>query len=188
MTEYSAGPEQIPMGRRQLLSLLTGGAIAATTAAVLYPVVLYFIPPASGGAGEGVAAKDAAGTDIAADKLLADHQPGERILALGLDVNGGDATYIVINDQKQIGSFGINAVCTHLGCVVPWDNGSKSFKCPCHGSQYSEDGGLIKGPAPQPLALVKAEVKDNKIIFSPWTGQDARCTDLYCVKEPWWKA
>ncbi|UFP95262.1 cytochrome b6-f complex iron-sulfur subunit [Gloeobacter morelensis] len=184
MSESAA--QEIPMSRRQLLSFVTGGAIAATTAATLYPVVLYFLPPSTAGGGEGVAAKDKEGKDISVSKLLAAVTPGERVLTLGLDVNGGDATYIVINDQKEVANFGINAVCTHLGCVVPWDNGAKQFKCPCHGSVYNADGGLERGPAPQPLALVKTTVSEDKVLIAPWTEQDFRCTDLWCNKDPYW--
>ena len=32
-----------------------------------------------------------------------------------------DATYLIVNDQGELENFGLNAVCTHLGCVVPWD-------------------------------------------------------------------
>lgn len=32
----------------------------------------------------------------------------------------GDPTYLVVNDNSMIENYGINAVCTHLGCVVPW--------------------------------------------------------------------
>jgi cytochrome b6-f complex iron-sulfur subunit len=185
MSELSA--EQMPsMGRRQALSYLTGGAIAATTVAALYPVVRYFIPPSAGGGTSGVSAKDKGGTDVAADKLLAGATPNDRILTLGIDVNGGDATYVVVNEQKQVANYAINAVCTHLGCVVPWDAGAKMFKCPCHGSQYNADGSLARGPAPLPLALVKAEVKDNKILYSPWTQDDFRSSPLYSEKKPYW--
>ncbi|MBC7880274.1 MAG: cytochrome b6-f complex iron-sulfur subunit [Anaerolineae bacterium] len=184
MSESTVG--EIPMGRRQLLSYVTGGAIAATTVAALYPVVSYFIPPGGGGAGGGTTAKDKAGNDILVDKLLAGAQPSSRVISLGPTVKGGDATYIVINDQKQIGNYGINAVCTHLGCVVPWDQGSQMFKCPCHGSQYNADGGLVHGPAPQPLPLVKAEAKDNKIVFTAWTENDFRKTDLWSDPKPYW--
>ena len=33
-----------------------------------------------------------------------------------------DATYLVVTDDGQIEKYGLNAVCTHLGCVVPWNN------------------------------------------------------------------
>ncbi len=51
------------------------------------------------------------------------------------------------------GVYAISSVCTHLGCIVkPAPNG---FTCPCHGSQFSPDGSVTKGPAPQPLPWLK---------------------------------
>ena len=95
----------------------------------------------------------------------------------------GDATYIVVKDDGSIENYGINAVCTHLGCVVPWNKAENKFKCPCHGSQYNNEGKVIRGPAPLSLALAHAEINDSDtIIFSPWTETDFR-TGL----QPWWK-
>ena len=95
----------------------------------------------------------------------------------------GDATYIVVKDDGSIEKYGINAVCTHLGCVVPWNKAENKFKCPCHGSQYNNEGKVIRGPALPLLALAHAEINEtDTIIFSPWTETDFR-TGL----EPWWK-
>ena len=44
----------------------------------------------------------------------------------------------------------IGAICTHLGCVVALSG--EGFDCPCHGSQFSREGKVVKGPAPSPLA------------------------------------
>lgn len=41
-------------------------------------------------------------------------------------------------------------VCTHLGCTVY--RVPAGFQCPCHGSQYDDDGIVVGGPAPKPLA------------------------------------
>jgi Rieske Fe-S protein len=35
--------------------------------------------------------------------------------------------------------------CTHLGCTL--ENGTDRFVCPCHGSEYSLGGKILKGPA-----------------------------------------
>ncbi len=52
----------------------------------------------------------------------------------------GDATYLITKEDNTLEDFGVNAVCTHLGCVVPWNKSANKFMCPCHGSQYDKNG------------------------------------------------
>ncbi|HEY9749528.1 MAG TPA: cytochrome b6-f complex iron-sulfur subunit [Allocoleopsis sp.] len=178
MAQVSGSADVPSMGRRQFMNFLTFGAVTGTALGALYPVVKYFIPPSSGSGGGGVTAKDALGNDIIVSDFLASHKTGERTLAQGLK---GDPTYIVVEGEQAIASYGINAVCTHLGCVVPWNSGENKFICPCHGSQYDNTGKVVRGPAPLSLALVHANVQDDKISFTPWTETDFRTGD-----DPWW--
>lgn len=60
----------------------------------------------------------------------------------------GDPTYLVVENDRTLATYGINAVCTHLGCVVPWNKAENKFMCPCHGSQYNNQGKVVRGPAP----------------------------------------
>lgn len=49
-----------------------------------------------------------------------------------------------MDEDKKIRDYGIVAVCTHLGCVVPWNKAENKFMCPCHGSQYDQTGKASK--------------------------------------------
>ncbi|MEC4986223.1 MAG: cytochrome b6-f complex iron-sulfur subunit [Oscillatoria sp. PMC 1068.18] len=179
MAQISGSSDVPDMGRRQFMNLLTFGTITGVAAGALYPVVKYFIPPSSGGTGGGVTAKDALGNDIIVDDFLANHSVGSRTLAQGLK---GDPTYVIVTEDQEIASYGLNAVCTHLGCVVPWNGSENKFICPCHGSQYNAEGKVVRGPAPLSLALVHTNVtEDDKLVFTDWEE-----TDFRTGENPWW--
>jgi cytochrome b6-f complex iron-sulfur subunit len=88
---------------------------------------------------------------------------------------------LVVTSDQALESYGINAICTHLGCVVPWNTAENKFMCPCHGSQYDATGKVVRGPAPKSLALAHAEVIDDKVSFTKWTEEDFRTGE-----NPWW--
>ena len=179
MTQISGTPDVPDLGRRQFMNLLTFGAVTGTALGALYPVVKYFIPPSSGAAGGGVTAKDAAGNDVVVSEFLANHAPGERVLTEGLK---GDPTYLIVKDDGGLSSFALSSVCTHLGCVVPWNASENKFICPCHGSQYNAEGKVVRGPAPLSLALVHADVTEaDTVAYTTWTE-----TDFRTGENPWW--
>ena len=178
MAQASRTPDVPDMGRRQFMNLLAFGSTTGVALGALYPVIKYFIPPSSGGAGGGVTAKDALGNDVKASEFLASHQAGDRTLSQGLK---GDPTYLIVKEDKTLTNYGLNAVCTHLGCVVPWNAGKNRFICPCHGSQYNSEGKVVRGPAPLSLALAHLDVTDDIVILSPWTE-----TDFRTGEDPWW--
>ena len=158
--------------KRNLMNLALGGAVGLPVTGLLVPYVEFFIPQTAGGAGGGQAALDATGGVVTQTKWLADHPAGDRKLVQGLK---GDATYLIVNDDGTINDYGLNAVCTHLGCVVPWNPVDKQFQCPCHGSRYDATGKKVRGPAPLSLALAHVNIDDaGTVQLSTWSEQDFR--------------
>jgi menaquinol-cytochrome c reductase iron-sulfur subunit len=55
----------------------------------------------------------------------------------------------------------LSAVCTHLGCAVPWVEKEKKFVCPCHLGMFSLDGKLLGGPPPRDMDCLETKVEDG---------------------------
>ncbi|KAI7843093.1 hypothetical protein COHA_003264 [Chlorella ohadii] len=174
------GWEEPPsQSKRDTMNLLLAATLTLPVAGMVGPYAASFMPPSSGGSGGPQAAKDRLGNDVRASAWLEEHGPGDRSLVQGLQ---GDATYLVVTESREIERFAINSICTHLGCVVPWNAAENKFICPCHGSQYDAQGKKVRGPAPLSLALAHTSVSDSDVVqLSPWTETDFRDGEA-----PWW--
>jgi cytochrome b6-f complex iron-sulfur subunit len=62
----------------------------------------------------------------------------------------------VVRNAERL--FVIYARCTHLGCTPDWKPSENKFKCPCHGSGYTNEGINFEGPAPRPMDRAHVEL------------------------------
>ena len=62
---------------------------------------------------------------------------------------------------EDSGLLAIYRRCTHLGCAVPFDQGTGEFVCPCHGSVFTTEGDVLNQPAPRPLDLFLITINEE---------------------------
>jgi glycine/D-amino acid oxidase-like deaminating enzyme/nitrite reductase/ring-hydroxylating ferredoxin subunit len=82
------------------------------------------------------------------------------------DIKIGEAA-VIEYDGHKIGAFKdennhmhfVDAECSHLGCIVKWNNDEKSWDCPCHGSRFTYEGHVMHGPANTPLTYHSQKIK-----------------------------
>src|SRR6185369_17499197 len=58
------------------------------------------------------------------------------------------------------GLYAMTTTCTHLGCDVQsvGFGDTATLDCPCHGSRFDRNGGVIRGPAEAPLTHFAVEL------------------------------
>jgi len=55
--------------------------------------------------------------------------------------------HIAVYKDGQGACTRLNAMCTHLGGVVRWNEIERTWDCPCHASRFDRSGRVIHGPA-----------------------------------------
>ena len=66
-----------------------------------------------------------------------------------------DSGKVIDIDGKKVGVYKdknsnlqfVNPICTHLGCLLSWNDVDKTWDCPCHGSRFDYNGKNLYGPA-----------------------------------------
>lgn len=148
--DQSIDPPAKPIERRRFLRLLLGFSVVSTLSMVAAPIIGFLVPnkTAGGAAGDRVLAGTTDSISIGRSKVVA----------------VGSKPVIVLNTARGVKAF--SAVCTHLGCIVGYDETrSPDIVSPCHNGHFSAlNGSVLSGPPPLPLAEY-AIVVEKKQIF-----------------------
>jgi len=81
--------------------------------------------------------------------------------------------YLIRNDDdngetlKEGSIIAVSAACTHMGCIVQWQDSDHKFHCPCHGGVFTEYGKPDTSSAVRYLtALPRLETKiENNEVY-----------------------
>ena len=84
------------------------------------------------------------------------------------DLSNGEGAVVTLDGHRK-GAYKddegklhiVDTTCTHIGCEVEWNNGERTWDCPCHGSRFSFTGEVIEGPAEKPLQKYDYKMIDN---------------------------
>jgi cytochrome b6-f complex iron-sulfur subunit len=144
----SEGPWNEPVSRRGLLKyLLLGFSALATAGGVLTPIIAYLWPPKQTSAAEGGAVNVASTVDLPA--------------GMGQVFSVYNKPVLVVNTPD--GYKALSAICTHLGCILFWDEQRQLIACPCHEATFNSNGAVISGPPPAPLPTYRVRVDGDQI-------------------------
>lgn len=70
------------------------------------------------------------------------------------EISNNSGSIIEINKEKvgiykncEGKIYAVKPICTHLGCLLSWNDVDKTWDCPCHGSRFNFDGKNLYDPA-----------------------------------------
>ena len=75
------------------------------------------------------------------------------LATVGTLVQVGPEQAVVRTQTSPAAFLALSLICTHQGCDAAVQTPTL-IQCPCHGSQFSNDGSVIRGPAQLPLARI----------------------------------
>lgn len=85
-----------------------------------------------------------------------------KISSIKFDINELNG-FFLIKTKNSYKAF--SRTCTHLGCSLKYDSLNQKFVCPCHKSEFSLNGEVLKSPAKEPMREVNVEKQDDFLVI-----------------------
>lgn len=150
MSEESSTPRLTDLSprRRRVLKWLTGGFLSLWGFGFAWVIAAFLKPLHSQG------------------------HLGERVIRVGpLDAlpvgqaqlvrRGREPLFVIRSGEESL--VGLAGVCTHLHCVLQWDDEQEQLQCPCHEGAFDANGNVLKGPAARGLRRYRVETRLGEI-------------------------
>ncbi len=140
--------------RRRFVQGLVGFSVITTVGGVLVPIIGFLYPPARR------QVNDVGRVLVGTVKDFP--------LNTGKVLSVANKPVIVVNTPAG-GLRAFSAICTHLGCIVFWNQQKQMIQSPCHDGRFNPvTGAVISGPPPRPLPAYEFEiVKDQVYVGRP---------------------
>ena len=137
-----------PVSRRGLFKyVLLAFSALATAGGVLTPIIAYLWPPKQASAAGGGRVQIAATEDLP--------------VGTGEVYSVNNKPVLVIHTAE--GYRALSAICTHLGCILFWNEQREVIACPCHEAYFSTNGAVISGPPTSALEEYRLVVEGGEI-------------------------
>src|SRR3989338_7135204 len=125
---------QKDLSRRDFVGWMIKGGLVTSLGAMLWPAMEYLLPVMRRGP-----------SSDAKEVGALDEIPvwgSKKVIFAGSAV-------LLVRTPSEVKAF--SAICTHLGCIVDWDNQKREIQCPCHAGFFDLEGRVVSGPPPRPL-------------------------------------
>lgn len=155
----SGAPEPINLPRRSFLGGLLAAGTAGVGALLILPVIRFVLHP--------LLAKttEKSWSEVGrVNEFQSLTEPVQRTVEIE-QLDGWRRTvsqkpvYVVKDSAGQLTV--LSAVCTHLGCSVPWIEKQEKFICPCHQAIFDPTGKLMGGPAPRGMDVLETKIEQG---------------------------
>ena len=72
---------------------------------------------------------------------------------------------VIIINRPGKGFIALSRVCSHLGCLVDYDQTQSRIICPCHAAIFDLEGNVVSGPPPKPLPKLALKVESESLVI-----------------------
>jgi Rieske Fe-S protein len=170
-TQEQSRPRSLVSRRR---ALFAGGAAVAASLAIGVGIDHAIEQSANNGTN----ATASTNTPLIAPGVPTIWHPVTTVAQLGkgaVPFNAGAVVGYIIYDDGDDGDpdkgkiIAMSAACTHMGCIVNWQDSDRKFHCPCHGGAFTEYGNVDNGTGSwgvrylRPLPRLNTKVENGHI-------------------------